>query len=34
MNSVDEHLEKPLPQTKGRLPWSWKFQMMRVGVGA
>ena len=34
VNSVDEHLEKPLPRTKGRLPWSWKFQMMRVGVGA
>lgn len=30
---MDKDLEKPLTLAKGRLSWSWKFQMMRMGVG-
>lgn len=30
---MDGDLEKPLSLAKGRLSWSWKFQMMRVGLG-
>lgn len=30
---MDGDLEKPSSLAKGRLSWSWKFQMMRVGLG-